>query len=363
MIKIIFIAPTKGNGGIASWAANFRNKIPQDFELINVTVSKRRSQNVNASKIRRVVEGALDLIDVLKDVKQAIKDNPDAQILHLTISGNPGTIRDSKILKIAKRHGLKCIIQCHFGSVWSDIKLENYWGRLLRETLSMGDQIWVLDKKSLDALEELEETKGKAILNPNFLDVPEVNIEKNKTFKKVAFVGNLFPTKGVYDLVNAVSSMAGDTELHIVGPGMPNVVKTIESIAGPSLNDRIKLYGRLPNAEAVKLIEDMDIIALPTYYHGEAFPISILEAMSRGKMVISCDRGAIKDMLTSEDGCPCGLIVKPQDPNDIVKSIFWCQDHQAEANEMCKRAYQKVYDAYRTEIVMKNYTDCYKSLL
>ena len=362
MTKIIFVAPTRGNGGIASWSANYRKNIPQGFELINVTVSKRRSQNVNASKIRRMIDGVFDMFDVLKDVKQALKDNPEVNILHLTISGNPGTIRDSRILKIAKKHGLKCIIHCHFGSVWSDIKLENYWGCLLRETLSLGDQIWVLDKKSFDALEELEGTRGKAILNPNFLDVPEININKNKTFKKVAFVGNLFPTKGIYDIVKAVSLMPEDTELHIVGPGLPDVVKTIESIAGSSLNSRIKLYGRLPNAEAVKLIENMDIIALPTYYHGEAFPISILEAMSRGKMVISCDRGAIKDMLTSDDGSPCGLIVQPQNPDDIVRTIIWCQDHIEEANNMCVRAYQKVYSSYRTEIIMKKYTDCYNSL-
>ena len=363
MNKIIFVAPTQGNGGIASWAANYRKNIPQGYDLINLTVSKRRSQNVNVSRIRRMVDGALDMIDVLWDVRRAIKVNPDAKILHLTISGNPGTIRDSMILKIAKNHGLRCIIHCHFGSVWSDVKLDDFWGRLLRETLSLGDQIWVLDNKSLYALDELEGTKGKVILNPNFIDVPNFKLESNKTFKKVAFVGNLFPSKGIYDLVKAVSSISGETELHIVGPGLPEVVKTIESIAGPSLNSRIMLYGRLPNEEAVKLIEGMDIIALPTYYHGEAFPISILEAMSRGKMVISCDIGAIRDMLTSVDGCPCGLIVKPQDPNDIIKSILWCQDHLAEANDMCEQAYRKVYDAYRTEIVIMKYTNCYNSLL
>ena len=363
MIKVLFVAPTHGNGGIASWAANYRKNISEDFELINISVSNRRSLNVHASFVKRLFDGVLDMYDVLRDIRNSINSNPDARIMHLTISGNPGTIRDFRILKIAKKHGLKCIIHCHFGSVWSDVQLENFWGRLLRDTLSMADQIWVLDKKSLNALEKYEGTKGKVILNPNFLDVPEVNLVSNKIFKKVAFVGNLFPSKGIYDLVKAVSSLSDETELHVVGPGLPEVVNTIESLAGASLNNRIKLYGRLSNTEAIKLIENMDIIALPTYYRGEAFPISILEAMSRGKLVISCDRGAIRDMLTSEDGSPCGLIVKPHNTDDIVRAILWCKDHLADANEMCIRAYQKVYNAYRTEIVMKKYTDCYKSLL
>ena len=69
----------------------------------------------------------------------------------------------------------------------------------------------------------------------------------------------------------------------------------------------------------LKKIEQIDIIALPTYYDCEAFPISILEAMSRAKLVISCDRGAIVDILTAIDGSNCGLIVKAQSPDDIAE--------------------------------------------
>ena len=70
------------------------------------------------------------------------------------------------------------------------------------------------------------------------------------------------------------------------------------------------------------------MIALPTYYPSEAFPISILEAMSRGKMVISCPRAAIKDMLTAVDGKPCGILVREKSVDDIVDAIKWCQENR-----------------------------------
>lgn len=112
----------------------------------------------------------------------------------------------------------------------------------------------------------------------------------------------------------------------------------------------------------LKKIEQIDIIALPTYYDCEAFPISILEAMSRAKLVISCDRGAIVDILTAIDGSNCGLIVKAQSPDDIAEKIVWCQQNRSEADLLCKKAYEKVYNMYRTEKVLGIYKDCYNRL-
>jgi len=104
----------------------------------------------------------------------------------------------------------------------------------------------------------------------------------------------------------------------------------------------------------------MDILALPTYYPFEAFPISILEAMSLGKLVISTRRAAIGDMLTTEKGQNCGLFVREKNVDDIVTAINWAYHHKQEADKLCQLAYQKVYQNYRTEIIYKLYLDCYR---
>jgi len=104
------------------------------------------------------------------------------------------------------------------------------------------------------------------------------------------------------------------------------------------------------------------MIALPTYFPSEAFPISIIEAMSRGKMVISCPRAAIKDMLTAVDGTPCGILVREKSVDDIVDAIKWCQENTEEADKMCKKAYEKVYTCYRTEVIYKLYKSLYNKL-
>lgn len=363
MTKILFIAPTQGNGGIASWAANYRKNCLKDYELISIGVSKRRSQNQEAGILSRLFNGILDMFDTIHDIKRALHENNDIKIIHLTTSGKPGTLRDYFIVKTASKRGVKSIIHCHYGAVWSQIADNGFWGKLLRATFDMTDQIWVLDSKSQDALKKISTLKDKAMINPNFLEVPTLKHIQDKDYKNVAFVGNLLPSKGIYDLVKAVILLNNGTTLHIIGPGQPDVVKHIKKIAGDKLENCIKLYGMVPNSEAIDIIENMDIIALPTYYPCEAFPISILEAMSRGKMIIACDIGAISDMLTSVEGSKCGIIVKPQSPTDITDKLSWCQANMDEANCMCNKAYQKVHDVYRTEVVMELYSNCYKKLI
>ena len=119
----------------------------------------------------------------------------------------------------------------------------------------------------------------------------------------------------------------------------------------------------MPNPEAVRFMREIDIIALPTYYPSEAFPISILEAMSLTKMVISCPRAAVQDMLTGIDGDPCGILVEPKSVDAIVDAINWCQAHKEEADKMCQDAYKKVQTCYRKDIVYELYKTHYKELM
>ncbi|MDO4800538.1 MAG: glycosyltransferase [Prevotellaceae bacterium] len=366
MNKILFVAPTNGNGGIASWAANYRNRQNNDIQLISVGVSERRAMSTNASPSMssRAWDGFLDMIETTKEVSSALKSNKDIKVVHLTTSGNIGTIRDYLIAKTAKKYGAKTILHCHYGCISADYNRKNFMAWILRKTLYLYDQIWVLDNKSRSTLIANPKLKGKVLITPNFLDVPNLNTDiEGRNYKEVAFVGNLIPSKGVIELVQAVASMDDGTRLHIVGPGSDEVVEKIKSIAGEKLGHQILLYGRVPNKDAVALISKVDIIALPTYYPSEAFPISILEAMSQGKMVISCDRAAIPDMLTDLDGNKCGLLVKERSSDDIKKAIEWCQSHKDKANSMCSAAYEKVYNAYRTDVVLELYNNNYSILI
>lgn len=361
--NILLIAPGYGNGGIQSWTNKYVATFSDnEFELTHVKVSKRRSlKGGHKSKLSRSIDGLIDAINVFQNVKRALKNN-ELDIMHTTTSGSLGTFRDFILSRLCHKYGLKTIMHCRYGCISEDFNNRGFWGWLLRKTMREYDQVWVLDTRSEKALNEDILMRGKVYLTPNSIEVPFVCDLKSKDYSTIAFVGNLAPTKGLYELVEAVIKYDGYIELLIAGPGSPEVIAKIREIAGDKLDKQIKLLGKLSNEDAVRLIENVDIIALPTYYQSEAFPISILEAMSRGKIVISCPRAAISDMLTSVDGSRCGILVREKSVDDIIEAIRWCQENKSAADELCRKAYEKVYAAYRMEVVYEMYRDNYRKL-
>lgn len=361
-MKIIGLFPLTGNGGIASWAKKFMATFPDEehaFSWVDVSPAKPRTGG-EEPMISRITSGLSTLLRVRRDVRSLLRKEP-FDILHTTTSGNIGSLRDYAVAKLCKKYGVKTIMHCRYGCITEDIHSKGLIGIMLRKSMSIFDQIWVLDSRSYNTLKGINSLKDKVHLTPNSIDITEKMNPTPKEYKRVAFVGNLIPSKGLYELVEACTRT--EVRLDVVGPGTEEVITKISALAGDKLNKSIFIHGRLPNAEAVKFMHDVDILALPTYYTSEAFPISILEAMSLTKMVISCPRAAVKDMLTDINGKPCGMLVEPKSVDAIVDAINWCQAHKKEADIMCRKAYEKVATCYSKEVVYDLYRSLYAKLV
>lgn len=357
-MNIIGLFPLVGNGGIASWTKKFRVTFPDDefrFTFINVSSTDKKLAN----SALRYLGGLYGMIKVLWNVEKTIKKG-QYEILHTTTSGNIGHLRDYLVAKICHRCGIKCIMHCRYGCIPDDIVKNDFVGKIMRKAMNEFDQIWVLDKKSLNAISQIKALKGKVFLTPNSIDVKEQLDASSKKYQTIAYCGNVYPEKGVLELV--VGALEADVLLHIIGPVSEDMVYKINQLAGDNVNRKVFIHGRLPNEEAVEFLKNVDIVALPTYYKSEAFPISIIEAMSLSKLVISCDRAAIPDMLTALDGTMCGILVEPKSSDAIRDAILWCKNNSEEADEMRIKAYNKVYTAYRKEVVYELYRENYRKL-
>ena len=362
-MKIIGLFPLTGNGGIASWTKKFTKTFPDSehqFTFVNVSPAISRTGRLSDTFLFRAISGFTAMFRILQELKVVLR-NEKYDVLHTTTSGNIGSFRDYRVAKLCKKNGVKTIMHCRYGCITEDIYSNGLVGKLLRKSMNEFDQIWVLDSRSYNTLKGIDNLKDKVYLTPNSIDVTESLNSVPKDYNRVAFIGNLIPTKGLYELVNACTRT--EVRLDIIGPGSDDVVSQIKKIAGNKLDKTIFVHGRLPNPEAVKFMHDVDILALPTYYPWEAFPISIIEAMSLTKMVISCPRAAVKDMLTDLDGNPCGMLVEPKSADAIVEAINWCQAHKDEADAMCCKAYEKVNTCYRKEVVYDLYRSLYEKLV
>lgn len=362
MKKILFVAPTDGNGGIQTLVRDYiRDFNFPGYSLTHIGVSHRRSTIERSSPVLRAYDGLLDLFAVYVQVRKAV-NKEQFDIFHTTTSGSIGTLRDFLLGRLCKRHGIKTVLHCHYGCIPQDYRKGGVMGFLLKKTMRLYDNIWVLDKKSIDCLHSDPVMKDKTKLVPNPIQVPTICDFGTKNYTKVAFIGNMYRTKGVIELVEAVSKL-DNTTLHIIGPNYNHSQEFIQQNYASLIDKRVFIYGSLPNNKAMEMLEKMDILALPTYYPWEAFPISILEATCRGKMVISTNRAAIPDMLTDLDGNRCGCIIDEKSPEQIHDAIKWCQNHKEEANAMCRKAYAKVKANYDISVIYILYRDLYDKLL
>lgn len=361
MINILFVAPVSSNGGIASWAKGYLKTFNDDkFRLFSIDSSSRHRTPADTSIIKRIIWGLLDLVVLRRRVYTALNERK-FEIMHIATSGDIGSFRDIIIAYLCKKRQCKTILHCHYGCIISNVRKKGIISRLTKKAFSLFDQIWVLDKQSFEFLNSIRSLHNKVFLTPNPININYDKDLNKKDFTTIAFIGNIIPSKGIYELVRA--SLQCRIHLDIIGPGKPDVIEEIKQIAGNELNCTISIHGMLPNEQALQILRGIDILALPTYYPYEAFPISILEAMSLSKMVISTNRAAIPDMLTMDNGARCGIIVREKSIDDIADAIMYCQNNKEAANEMCQNAYDKVKNTYSTEKVHMIYKNNYSLLL
>lgn len=361
-MNIILLAPLYGNGGITSWTRKvIKNFSDEEYHLFPVS-EVFRAKKMNSGFMKRILDGIHDIIWIHRHITDILaKERID--ILHTTTSGSLGSFRDYWIGKLSRKNKLKSVMHCRYGCIPQIISRGGFWKRLMIDSMQQFDQIWVIDKKSFSALCEIPVLSGKVRLVPNSIEVASGLSVSPKEYRKYLFMANVYPEKGIYELLQAFGKVQDSgLELHIVGPCNKDVLDKIISFGGELWNKRIIYHGPMPNEQAVEFLKGMDVLVLPTYYESEAFPISILEAMSNGKLVISTPRAAIPDMLTAEDGTRCGILVEEKSVSQLKEAIEWVNAHHDEADSLCRKAYEKAYRSYRTDVVYELYRKYYREL-
>ncbi|MDQ7058487.1 MAG: glycosyltransferase family 4 protein [Ghiorsea sp.] len=161
-----------------------------------------------------------------------------------------------------------------------------------------------------------------SIIPPGF--TPPSIIEKDKASLddvSLLFVGHITRAKGVLDLVQAVARLdVKETwQLNIVGGASsePETKQQLQTMIKENvLQDKVKLHGRVSNADLAHLYADADIFVLPSYWEG--YGIVFLEAMYVGLPVVATTAGAIPEVVQHEE---TGLLVKAGDEDALQAAL------------------------------------------
>ena len=157
---------------------------------------------------------------------------------------------------------------------------------------------------------------GENVLFSDF----DINSKPNKirSLKNLSliYVGRIEKFKGIYILPKLLLETSIIKKLIIIGDGseMDNFIKKIKKL---NLTDKIHILGYQNKLKIIEELDKADIFINPSSYL-ETFGLTNLEALSRGKIVISSTSGAHTEILKHEEN---GFLFDPHNFKSLV-NIF-----------------------------------------
>lgn len=170
---------------------------------------------------------------------------------------------------------------------------------------------------------------------------------------QICYLSNVIESKGIFELIDAVG---GDDKytLKVAGRIFPDEKNRFEAYLKEYKN--IEYLGFISAGDKRKLLMESALFCLPTRYPTEAQPITIIEALCMGCIVISTDLPGIVDTL-GED-YPSELYVQ-KDTKDILRALKLLENPENMYNDIIKNL-EKYQKEFSLSVFAKN---IYESVL
>ena len=170
----------------------------------------------------------------------------------------------------------------------------------------------------------------KKIVVPNFYpkDFDNKELKKDKRIV-VTYFSNLLKSKGIFDFLEAaklVHQEKPDVQFVVAGKCMGdhlmNGHQMKEGVNDFLMNNQdlsLEYIGEIDPFDRFAFLAQSHIFVLPTYYPTEGFPLSIIEAMRCGNVIITTDHNYLTDVIGSKNG----TIVAPRNINVLAQAILY----------------------------------------
>lgn len=314
--KICFIAqfPPPIHGLSKAVDTLYRSELKNEFEFECVDITNNRSFISN-------------ILEIYKS---------KADLFYFTISQTKGgNLRDLIVMKLLTLQNKKCLIHLHGGYYRTlvDCDLDAWQKKANYKAIKKLDGVIVLGdslKKIFHGM--IEDAKIYTVPNcvedefvmsdKRFKEKQEQLSERN--IKHILFLSNLIRTKGypiVLELVLAEKKRceAGASKRYhfdFCGKFFTDEERIhFDSYVNENaLEDYVSYHGVVMGDEKRRFLEMADFFALPTRYPNEGQPISIIEAMANGLVVITTDHAGIPDLVKDAEN---GIVQKEGDELSI----------------------------------------------
>lgn len=308
-MKILLLSPhLKYKGGVSTF-----NSLLLKYCKIDLTLFA-----INSNRKISFYKPFFLTADYINFIYKLIKNSYD--IIHINPSLSKNSIRrDSIYIIISKLFGKKVFIQWHGWNNKNEYLLKDI---LFRRAFYKVDHIRFLTSESRDKFIN-SGFKNITSLGNTFVDDDLLQFSHSKNIIsgnkiKILFLSRVTKEKGIFIALKAfelASRKIDNLFLTIAGDGA-DLESAMKYVIENSLSN-VEFIGRVEDKAKVNVFSKSHIYILPSYTEG--MPISLLEAMLFGNIILTSDAGGIKDFFESKK---MGYMIDSDNPIEYYHGLI-----------------------------------------
>lgn len=301
----------------------------------NIRMGLRRRGHV----VESIPAIAHPVLNMLNETKFGFsKPSQQNELIHYV--ADTGPLLKANYPSVVTVHGI--------ASRWIDVarskRADYVWKTRVRKAIELSDAIITVSNSSADDIAAVYNVdKDKINVIPHGIDFDlfatpsSLSAETQARIDKpyVLYLGNIEPRKNLVELVKAFQSEEiKKTGLELIIAGKPawDFDETMQEI---QRTPNVKHLGFVSDDDRRALMQNCELFIFPSLYEGFGFPV--LEALAAGAVVLSSDRGSLKEVagpaLTLEsldaEGIKVGIIKAIEDEDSrkscLLEGAAWAQ--------------------------------------
>lgn len=280
---------------------------------------------------------------ILKVIIYTLLNIKNVQSIYITTSRTlSGFCRDAILIYFCDLLGIKVINHLH-GSDFKNFRDTNALGNKIVDRIycRIDTSIVLLPdmKEQYDMYSEMNVVAIANCFSP-FLKESKVRQLVNKESIKILYLSNIMESKGIFYLIEAVDALIKrglKVELNIAGIAVDDEISDKGEVyrkfnKAIQYKNYIKYHGAVYGKDKENLYVVSDVFILPTFYRTEAQPISLIEGMASGCILISTQHKYVPNLFKQETG----YLVDIKSSKAIIDAIIKIDENREVAETMSR---------------------------
>ena len=330
-------------GGIATMNRNIQRLLSSGYCIESFNTSRGNSREDMYSK-KTLVDMFVQLRLIAKAIVFIVRAK--STVVNLFVTSNISFLRELLFLIAAKLMRKKVIVHLHSkteGELFLGKRLINYYGKIL----NIADRVLVLSNNHSEFFSKYIRSSKLNVLE-NFVFVDDFVSKDSKNQLDYLYVGRMTKEKGVYDIIDAVSSIKESIpgiKIHMVGAAESEAAEQnlFEYVRKLKLEQIFKFYGTLSGKPKYKLFQQCQVFIFPSHF--ENSPVVLKEALAAKQIIVCSDIEANKNVLHKQNE-ESVIFYKAKDVMELAKKIVFSYEN---SNYLAKISKNIEYPNYITQ--------------